>query len=168
MFRGTKTKKGEERSMPASALGSNTPAPDFTLPDQAGELVSLRDFRGRPVVLVFYPADWSPVCGDQLTLYNEVLPLFKEYNARVLAISVDGKWCHHAFAGQRNLRFPLLSDFEPKGATARLYGIYDAESGVAQRALFVLDKDGLIRWSHVSPGNVNPGADGILKALEAL
>ena len=167
MFRGTKTKKGEERSMPASALGSNTLAPDFALPNQAGESVSLRDFRGRPVVLVFYPADWSPVCGDQLTLYNEVLPLFEEHNAQVLAISVDGKWCHQAFAEQRNLSFPLLSDFEPKGAVARLYGVYNAENGLARRALFVLDAEGMIRWSHVSPGNVNPGADGILKALEA-
>jgi peroxiredoxin len=86
----------------------------------------------------------------------------------VLAISVDGKWCHRAFAEQRNLRFPLLADFEPKGAVARLYGVYDAEKGLARRALFVLDADGIIRWSHVSPGNVNPGANGILSALEAL
>jgi peroxiredoxin len=154
--------------MPSSALGPGTPAPDFTLLDQEGEPVSLRDFRGRPVVLVFYPADWSPVCGDQLTLYNEVLSLFQDHNAQVLAISVDGKWCHRAFAEQRNLRFPLLADFEPKGAVARLYGVYDAEKGLARRALFVLDADGIIRWSHVSPGNVNPGADGILSALEAL
>jgi peroxiredoxin len=154
--------------MSSSALGPGTPAPDFTLLDQAGEPVSLRDFRGRPVVLVFYPADWSPVCGDQLTLYNEVLSLFQDHNAQVLAISVDGKWCHRAFAEQRNLRFPLLADFEPKGAVARLYGVYDAEKGLARRALFVLDADGIIRWSHVSPGNVNPGANGILSALEAL
>jgi peroxiredoxin len=152
----------------ASALGAGTAAPAFTLPDQAGKPVSLRDFRGRPVVLVFYPADWSPVCGDQLSLYNEVLPLFEEHNAQVLAISVDGKWCHRAFAEQNTLRFPLLSDFEPKGAVARLYGAYDAQKGLARRALFVLDADGIIRWSHVSPGDVNPGADGILNALEAL
>ena len=168
MLRRTKAVKKEGGPTPLSALGPGTPAPDFTLSDQAGEPVSLRDFRGRPVVLVFYPADWSPVCGDQLTLYNEVLSLFQDHNAQVLAISVDGKWCHRAFAEQRNLRFPLLTDFEPKGAVARLYGVYDADKGVAQRALFVLDADGIIRWSHVSPGNVNPGADGILHALEAL
>jgi peroxiredoxin len=168
MLRRTKAVKKEGGPTPSSALGPGTPAPDFTLLDQTGEPVSLRDFRGRPIVLVFYPADWSPVCGDQLTLYNEVLSLFQDYNAQVLAISVDGRWCHRAFAEQRNLRFPLLSDFEPKGAVARLYGIYDTEKGVAQRALFVLDADGIIRWSHVSPGNVNPGADGILNALEAL
>jgi peroxiredoxin len=138
------------------------------LSDQAGEPVSLRDFRGRPVVLVFYPADFSPVCGDQLVLYNEVLPLFEEYNARVLAVSVDGMWCHKAFAEARNLRFPLLSDFEPKGAVARDYGVYDAENGHSQRALFVIDAQGIIRWSYVSPAGVNPGADGILNALASL
>lgn len=152
----------------ASALGPGTPAPDFVLPDQEGRPVSLREFRGRPVVLVFYPADWSPVCGDQLILYNEVLPLFQEHNAQVLAVSVDGRWSHKAFTESRNLRFPLLADFEPKGAVVRLYGVYDAENGLARRALFVLDADGIIRWSHVSPSNVNPGADGILNALEAL
>jgi len=168
MLRRTKSAKKEGAAIPASALGSGTPAPDFTLPDQAGEPVSLRDFRGRPAVLVFYPAAWSSVCGDQLTLYNEVLPLFEEHNAQVLAISVDGKWCQKAFAENRNLRFPLLSDVEPRGAVAKLYGVYNAEAGIAQRALFVLDAEGIIRWSHVSPSNVNPGADGILRALEAL
>jgi peroxiredoxin len=152
----------------ASALGAGSPAPEFALPDQAGEKVSLQGFVGRPVVLVFYPADFSPVCGDQLTLYNEVLPLFEGHNAQVLAVSVDGRWAHKAFAESRNLRFPLLADFEPKGAVARLYGVYDGEKGLARRALFVVDADGVIRWSYVSPGNVNPGADGILKALEAL
>jgi peroxiredoxin len=160
--------KQDQRSIPAAALEPGTPAPDFSLLDQAGEQVSMRDVRGRPVILVFYPADWSPVCGDQLTLYNEVLPLFEEHNAQVLAISVDGRWCHRAFAEQRNLRFPLLADFEPKGAVAKRYGVYDAEKGVTQRALFVVDAQGLIRWSYVSPPNVNPGADGILAALESL
>ncbi len=168
MFRGIKAAKRESETAPESALAPGTSAPDFTLPNQAGEPVSLRDLRGRPVVLVFYPADWSPVCGDQLTLYNEVLPLFQEHDAQVLAVSVDGRWSHRAFAEQRHLRFSLLSDFEPKGAVARLYGVYNAENGVAQRALFVLDAAGVIRWSYVSPSNVNPGADGILNALESL
>jgi peroxiredoxin len=168
MLKRTKVAKQEGGRGSVPAMKQEAPAPDFTLLDQAGKLVSLRDFRGRPVVLVFYPADWSPVCGDQLALYNEVLPLFEQHSAQVLAISVDGKWCHRAFAEQRNLRFPLLTDFEPKGAVARQYGVYDEENGLARRALFVLDAQGIIRWSHISPSNVNPGADGILKALEAL
>jgi peroxiredoxin len=168
MLRRSRATKQEGQTMPASALGPGTSAPDFTLPDQAGEPVSLHHFPGRPLVLVFYPAAWSSVCGDQLTLYNEVLPLFEEHDAQVLAISVDGKWCQRAFAEHRNLRFPLLSDFEPKGAVASLYGAYDPEGGVARRALFVVDAEGIIRWSYVSPNNVNPGANGILRALEKL
>jgi peroxiredoxin len=168
MLRRTKPAKQREHPSRRSALGPGTPTPDFTLADQTGQPVSLRDYRGKPVVLVFYPADWSPVCGDQLTLYNEVLPLLEQHHTQVLAISVDGMWCHRAFAEQRNLRFPLLSDFEPKGAVTQLFGVYDAEQGVARRALFVLDAGGIIRWSHVSPSNVNPGADGILNALETL
>jgi peroxiredoxin len=124
--------------------------------------------RGRPVILAFYPADWSPVCGDQMALYNEILPEFRELGARLLGISVDGVWCHAAFAKARGLEFPLLSDFEPKGAVARLYGAYRAEDGTSERALFVIDRDGVIRWSHCSPIGVNPGADGILAALERL
>jgi peroxiredoxin len=168
MLRRAKDTKQEPRAHPTSALGPGTPAPDFSLPNEAQEQVSLSEFRGRPVVLVFYPADWSPVCGDQLTLYNEVLSLFEEHGAQVLAISVDGIWCHGAFAQNRNLRFPLLADFEPKGAVAQTYGVYDAEKGIARRALFVIDAGGIIRWSYVSPSNVNPGADGILNALESL
>lgn len=168
MFRRTPSKDRNAKTVASKPLAPGTLAPDFRLLDQAGETVSLRDVRGQPVVLVFFPADWSPVCGDQLTLYNEVLPLIEEHNAQVLAISVDGRWCHRAFAEQRNLRFPLLSDFEPKGAVAQAYGVYDAEGGVARRALFVLDSEGIIRWSYISPSNVNPGADGILNALEVL
>src|SRR5205823_4606823 len=125
-------------------------------------------FRGRPVILAFYPADWSPVCGDQMALYNEVLPEFERSGAVLLGISVDGAWCHRAFAENRNLRFKLLADFEPKGAVAKEYGVYLAEDGTSQRALFVIDEDGVIRWSYLSPININPGADGILSALESL
>jgi peroxiredoxin len=151
-----------------TALQPGTPAPDFTLQTTPDQTVSLRDFRGSPVVVVFYPADWSPVCGDQLTLYNEILPEFRKHRAQVLGISVDGIWSHLAFAKDRKFRFPLLSDFEPKGDVARRYGVYRAPVGVAERALFVLDGDGTIRWSHVSPIGINPGADGILSALEQL
>jgi peroxiredoxin len=128
----------------------------------------LSELRGRPVILVFYPADWSPVCGDQVALYNEILPEFREYGAEILGISVDGVWCHAAFARDRHLHFPLLADFEPKGEVARMYGAYRAEEGTSERALFVLDGDGIIRWSYCAPIAVNPGADGILDALESI
>jgi peroxiredoxin len=134
-------------------------------PDQG---VSLGDYRGRTLILAFYPADWSPVCGDQMSLYNEVLPEFKRLGAELLGISVDGIWCHLAFARDHKLRFPILSDFEPKGAVSRAYGVYRVESGTSERALFVIDPVGIIRWSYLSPIGVNPGADGILEALEGL
>ena len=152
----------------ASALAPGTPAPDFTLPSGPGQTVSLSDYRGRPVVLVFYPADWSPVCGDQVVLYNELLSIFDEYGAGVLGISVDGVWSHRAFAEARNLDFPLLADFEPKGRVARAYGVYREGDGISDRALFVIDAEGIVRWSYVSPIDVNPGANGILAALEGL
>lgn len=151
-----------------NALPAGITAPDFTLPSAPDKTVSLKDFRGRPVILAFYPADWSPVCGDQIALYNEILPEFEEYNAVLLGISVDGVWCHKAFAENRNLKIQLLADFEPKGAVARKYGVYREANGISERALFVIDKDGVIQWSYVSPIATNPGADGILQALEAL
>ena len=152
----------------AGPLRAGTPAPDFTLPSAPDQTVSLRGFRGRPVILAFYPADWSPVCGDQMALYNEVLREFQRYDAQLLGISVDGVWCHAAFAQHRNLHFPLLCDFEPKGEVARRYGAYRERDGFAERALYVIDADGIVRWSYVSPLAVNPGADGILRALDAL
>jgi peroxiredoxin len=154
-------------SVPSSAT-VDAPAPDFTLASAPGSNVALADFRGRPVVLVFYPADWRPDCSDQVALYNEMLPVFRDYDAEILGISVDGVWCHAAFAANRKLQFPLLADFEPKGDIARRYGVYDAQTGVAERALFVIDADGIVRWRYVSPIDVNPGADGILEALDKL
>lgn len=130
--------------------------------------MGLSQYRGRPTVLAFYPADWSPVCSDQMALYQAVMPEFERYDAAVLGVSVDGVWCHKAFAEDRGIQFPLLSDFEPKGSVAQRYGVYDYDSGVAQRALFVLNQDGVVTWSHISPSDVNPGADGILNALEVL
>lgn len=149
-------------------LPAGTKAPDFTLNSTPDQKVSLSDFRGRPVVLVFYPADWSPVCGDQVALYNEMLDEFAESNAQVIGVSVDGAWCHLAFAKDRHLHFPLLSDFEPKGEVSKKYGAYHDDVGESSRSLFVLDAAGVIRWSHLSPDGVNPGADGILKALDVL
>jgi peroxiredoxin len=149
-------------------LARGTRAPDFTLQTTPDQQVSLRDLRDQNVIIAFYPADWSPVCGDQLALYNELLSTFRRLNAAVLGISVDGVWCHAAYAHDRKLHFPLLSDFEPKGAVARRYGAYRSKEGVCERALFVVDSAGVIAWSHVSPIGINPGADGILNALEAL
>jgi peroxiredoxin len=151
-----------------TALAAGTQAPDFSLHATPDQLVSLSDFRGRPVILAFYPADWSPVCGDQMALYNEILNEFQTFDAELIGISVDGSWCHIAFSHDRRLRFPLLADFEPKGGVARRYGVYREADGTTERALFVIDAAGIIRWSHVSPIGVNPGADGILRALESL
>jgi peroxiredoxin len=151
-----------------SALAAGTQAPEFSLHATPDQLVSLSDFRGRPVILAFYPADWSPVCGDQMALYNEILTEFQRFDAELLGISVDGAWCHIAFSHDRRLRFPLLSDFEPKGGVARQFGVYRESDGTTERALFVIDAAGVIRWSHVSPIGINPGADGILRALESL
>ena len=153
--------------MPILAPGMT--APDFTLPRSPDVALSLRSLRGRPVVLAFYPADWSPVCGDQLALYNESLDMFEELgNPQLVGISVDGVWCHQAYAEHRKLRFPLLSDFEPKGEVARAYGVYRDADGISERALFVIDPRGTIAWSYLSPIDKNPGADGILRALESL
>ena len=104
-------------------LAPGTTAPDFTLSVTPDQKLSLRDLHGRPVILAFYPADWSPVCGDQMALYNEILPEFRRFNAELLGISVDGVWCHAAFTRQQALHFPLMADFEPKGAVARKYGL---------------------------------------------
>jgi peroxiredoxin len=152
----------------STILPAGANAPDFTLPVTPDQKLSLSDLRGRPVILAFYPADWSPVCGDQMSLYNEVLPEFKHFHAEVLGVSVDGPWCHAAFSRQQGLHFPLLADFEPKGAVARKYGAYREAEGVTERALFVIDQAGIIQWSYCSPVAVNPGADGILEALERL
>jgi peroxiredoxin len=151
-----------------TVLPAGTPAPEFSLHTTPDQTVKLSKFRGQPVVLAFYPADWSPVCGDQITLYNELLSEFQNLGAQLLGISVDGVWCHSAFSQNRKLRFPLLADFEPKGAVARLYGVYRESDGTSERALFVIDAGGVIRWSYISPVAVNPGAEGILSALEEL
>jgi peroxiredoxin len=149
-------------------LSKGTIAPQFELFATAEEKFSLSQLKGKPVILAFYPADWSPVCGDQMSLYNETLRLFQKYNAEIIGISVDSKWCHMAFSHDRNLHFRLLSDFEPKGAVSRLYGAYNETEGESKRALFVIDEQGIIQWSYLSPDGINPGADGILDALEKL
>ena len=151
-----------------SQLQIGKKAPVWTLPKDAKETVSLESLYGAPTVLVFYPADWSPVCSDQLILYNELEREFEKYRAQVVAISVDGIWSHQAFARQHQFFFPLLSDFEPKGKIAKEYGVYLEKEGLSARALFVLDANGILRWRYLAPIGVNPGADGIFHALKAL
>jgi peroxiredoxin len=159
---------GTAQQQQTRILQPGTRAPEFTLHTTPDQTLALSELRGRPVVLAFYPADWSPVCGDEMALFNAVLPDLQELGAEMLGISVDGVWCHAAFAKARNLHFPLLADFEPKGAVARQFGAYREKEGVSERALFVVDEKGTIAWSYLSPIGVNPGADGVLRALEAL
>jgi len=149
-------------------LTAGTKAPEFALPVTPDQKLSLSELLNRPVILAFYPADWSPVCGDQMALYNEILPEFRKFDAELVGISVDGVWCHQAFASSRKLHFPLAADFEPKGGVARSYGVFRHVEGVCERALFVINSQGIITWSYLSPVAVNPGADGILQALESL
>jgi peroxiredoxin len=144
------------------------PAPDFTLPDQDGNQVSLSDFGGRTAVLVFYPADFSPVCTDQLSVYQEVLPQLEERGASLVGISVDGAFCHRAFQEHLGVSFPLLADFHPKGEVAKRYGVWSEEHGVAGRALVVVAPDGKVSWSYMSPPLEVPGANLIFDALDQL
>lgn len=149
-------------------LAIGTQAPDFELNSTPDQKLKLSELRGKRVIMVFYPADWSPVCSDQLALYNETLKFFSKHNVQLIAISVDSKWSHLAFSQSRQLHFPLLADFEPKGQVSKMYGVYDEKVGESQRAIFVLDEKGVIRWNYLSPVGINPGADGILEALENL
>ena len=149
------------------ALEVGSVAPDFELLATPDQRVALSEFNG-PVVLIFYPADWSPVCGDELSVFSAASKLFHARGAQLLGISVDGTWCHEAYKEQRNLEFPLLADFNPKGGVAKAYGVYREQDGTTERALFVIDRDKMIAWSEVSPVGINPGADGALQAVEAL
>ncbi|SCG45022.1 redoxin domain-containing protein [Micromonospora humi] len=155
-------------SDPNGLITAGQVAPGFTLPAAPdGREVGPGQFRGRPVVLAFYPADWTPVCSDQMALYQAALPELERYGAELLGISVDSVDSHRAFARSRGIRFPLLADFEPKGEVSRRYGAY-APRGQSDRALVVLDPDGRVAWSHLSPPEVNPGVDGILDTLDRL
>ncbi|WGH75129.1 redoxin domain-containing protein [Tenacibaculum tangerinum] len=154
-------------------LEAGTEIPDFTLrigngngDDHKDNFMTLSDHRGQNVILAFYPADWSAVCGNQMMLYNELIPMFENYNAVIYGISVDGTHCHAAFKEHNNMTIPLLCDFEPKGEISKLLGVYNHEKGFCERALFVIDKNGIIQWSHVSPMDVNPGAKEILETLK--
>lgn len=164
----TESTKTDDEVSQSSLLQRGATAPDFTLNSGPDKKVSLSDYRGKNVILAFYPADFSPVCGDQLALYNEILPEFQQLNAQLLGISVDSVWSHQAYAKSSNLHFPILSDFHPKGAAGRLYGAYDESVGEEHRSLFVIDASGIVRWSYLAKTWVNPGANGILKALRTL
>jgi len=161
-------KQEEKRASGPSPLPVGEKAPDFRLQADSGQPVVLGELRGRPVVLVFYPEDNTSVCSSQLALYNEAYHLFAEHGAQLLGISVDDQVSHRAFAQSLGLQFPLLSDDHPLGETARAYGVFSEKDQVAERALFVLDAEGVVRWRYVAPRAVNPGANGILDALESL
>ncbi len=154
--------------MTQKILQPGAKAPEFDLKSAADQSIRLNSLSGKPVVLVFYPADWSPVCGDELDVFNEAFTEIENSGASVIGISVDNIWSHLAFAKSKNLRFPLVSDFEPKGKVARSYGAYEEAEGFSSRALFLIDGDGVIRWSYLSPTGINPGVDGVLEALERL
>jgi peroxiredoxin len=132
-------------------LSVGTPAPDFELPDANGKPVRLSDLRGRPVVLVFYPLDWSPTCSDQLSLYQSELEEFERLGVQVVGVSVDSIYSHGAWAAVRGITFPLLADFHPKGEIARRYHAWRERDGFSERALYVVDADGVIRYAHISP-----------------
>jgi peroxiredoxin len=149
-------------------ISAGEKAPDFSLPNHKGEQVSLSDFRGRQVLLAFFPNDFSPVCSDQLSIYQEVKPSFDEAGLEVLGISVDHTWAHRAFRKQLNLDFTLLADFHPKGEVARLYGAYLDDYGTSNRSLVLVDEDGIVRWAYESPTPLEiPGANLIFDALAA-
>jgi peroxiredoxin len=149
-------------------IEAGAPAPDFALPDQDGNVVSLESLRGKRVVLVFYPADFSPVCTDQLNVYQEVLGELRERGAELYGVSVDSNWCHRAFQQHLGVEIPLLADFHPKGAVAQAYGIWAEKYGVSKRALVMIGPDGTVEWSYKSPSPLEiPGANLIFDALEA-
>ncbi len=145
------------------------PAPEFKLPNHRGEQVSLGDFRDRKVVLCFYPNDFSPVCSDQLSVYQGVLPQITAAGAELVGISTDGSWCHNAFRKHLGLEMTLLADFHPKGEVSRAYGAYLEDWGTTNRSLVLIDAEGIVRWVHAEQTPLTiPGANLIFDALEAL
>jgi peroxiredoxin len=147
-------------------IAAGEPAPEFTLRDQDGEEVSLSDYRGRKVMLVFYPLDFSPVCSDQLSIYQEVKPEIAAKGVELVGISVDHAWAHKAFREKLGIDTTLLADFEPKGEVARAYGAFIDRVGHANRSLVLVDEEGVVEWVHESPTPLEiPGANVIFDAL---
>lgn len=166
LYRRAPKMEGAARNSP---LPVGTPAPDFALPDAGGHVVRLSDFRGRPVVLAFYPLDWSPGCSVQLDLYQSERAEFERRDAQLLAISVDSIYSHGAWAAVRGIEFPLLADFNPRGAVARAYNAWREEEGFSERALYVVDPAGVIRYAHVSPFLHHvPDVEELFRALDAI
>jgi peroxiredoxin len=149
-------------------ISAGEPAPDFTLPNHRGEQVSLTDFRGRKLMLVFYPADFSPVCSDQMSIYQEVLGPIQEAGVELVGVSVDSSWTHNAFRKKLGVEIPLLADFHPKGEVSSRYGAYLDDWGTTNRSLVLIDEEGVVRWVHESPSVTEiPGANLIFDALAA-
>jgi peroxiredoxin len=157
-----------QQDHPVAPLPVGRRAPDFTLPQTHATRLALHNLLGQPVVLVFYPLDWEPLSRDQLVLYQQFASEIARLGAQLLGISIDSVYCHAAFAREAQLRFPLLADFQPRGRVARLYGVYQEHQGMSARALFVLDRQGHIRFSHAYPDFLNPGVDDLLTTLETL
>ena len=153
---------------PKDVLPAGTAAQCFTLRATPDQSLSRSELRGRRVVLIFCPADWIPVCNDGLAVFNVLLPGFGRHAAQLFGISVERVWRHTAFADARNLRFTLLADFEPKGEVARTYGVYRAKEGISERARILIGPRGVIAWREVSPVGIDPGAGGVLLALETM
>jgi peroxiredoxin len=153
---------------PRVPLAAGSRAPHFTLHDGPHSTMGLTDLLGRAAVLVFYVADWHPVAGDQLGQLTELQPEFDRLESSVVGIAVDSPWSHAAFAAEKSITFPLLSDDAPAGHVARAFGVYASASGRSERALFVLDPSGTVVWSGMFPDAVNPGVDAVLSALEAI
>jgi peroxiredoxin len=149
-------------------IAAGEPAPDFKLNDQDGEEVSLSDYKGRKVLLVFYPLDFSPVCSDQLSIYQEVKPEIAEQGVELLGISVDSAYAHKAFQEKLGIDTTLLADFEPKGEVAKAYGSYIDGAGIANRTLVLVDENGVVAWAYESPSPGEfPGPNVIFDALAA-
>jgi peroxiredoxin (alkyl hydroperoxide reductase subunit C) len=143
-----------------------TPAPEFALPDQDGNIVKLEDLRGKTTVLVFYPSDFSPVCTDQLNVYQEVLGALEAEGVTLYGVSVDSAWAHKAFQQQLGVSIPLLADFHPKGEVAKACGVWSEKYGVSARALVMIGPDLVVTWSYKSPSPLEiPGANLIFDAI---
>lgn len=154
--------------MKKTPLEVGTKAPDFELKVTPDQTLSLSDFKGKNVVLVFYPADFSPVCQQEVNLFNEMVSEFDKHDAQILGISVDNVWSHLAFIQTSDLEFPLLSDFHPKGEISKRYNAYREEDGESERAVYLIDKNGKIAWGDISPVGISPGVDGVIGALEKM
>ena len=164
----TRSQSQSPKRLPRGPLCAGFRAPDFRLRCSQYREAALEDYRGHPLVVVFYVADWHPVCSAQLATYRDLDPQLKRMGAQLVAISADTVWSHAAFSNAHQLPFPLLADDRPRGNIARAYGVYDARRQATRRSLFVVDATSTITWSAVFPDAVDPGSDGIQTAVEDL